>query len=97
MRLIGFDDFDDWFRLNGRGARLSGLIQLIPFACTSTLREPVLTVIAAFVRWTNPGIRPTAGRAASARITLVRPRQCDGTIVRLAKLLAGPTALYPVR
>jgi hypothetical protein len=63
------------------------MIRRIPFACTTTLSEPVLSIDAALLRWTNAGRRPTAGRAASARITLVRPRQCDGTIVRLAKLL----------
>ena len=63
------------------------MIRRIPFACTTTLSEPVLSIDAALLRWTNAGRRPTAGRAASARITLVRPRQWDGTIVRLAKLL----------
>jgi hypothetical protein len=62
------------------------MIRLIPFACTSP-GVVVLTIIAATIRWTNAGRRPTAGRAASTRITLLRPRQCDGTIVRLAKLL----------
>src|SRR5207342_3798012 len=66
--------------------RLRDMIRLTPFACTSP-GVVVLTIIAATIRWTNAGRRPTAGRAASTRITLLRPRQCDGTIVRLAKLL----------
>ena len=63
------------------------MIRLIPFACTSSLSEPRLTIGAATRRWTSAGRRPMARCAASTRTTLVRRRGRGGT---LSALIATP-------
>src|SRR4051794_12828983 len=75
------------------------MIRLIPFAYMSSLSEPVLTIDAATLRWTNAGRRPTVRCAASTHFTLVRPRPLGETIGAILALLdqCRPRPLRPNR